>query len=262
LITDEEVAVMYARANPVPSLDLLDPFDPVDIDHLIAESERSSNNMSEIRTIEPKLEPARSRPVAGVAAVVALVVAGIVVVIALANRQPEVVDTTPQGIAEAFMAALNDHDADALVSLLADDVVIEFGPDTVEGYRPQIEQWQALGWTWEDVACAEAPPTDTQPPVVRCAYAFSNDLTRAVGVGPYGNNAYRLTIDAGKIQEVNGAETDDPFQAEALGVFFDWVAENHPEDAETMHFNYTDEDNLAKWKQYLPEFVADMEASG
>ena len=57
---EDQVAVLFARANPVPSLDLLDPIDPVDIDALRDESERSSA-MSEVKTIEPRREDSNRR---------------------------------------------------------------------------------------------------------------------------------------------------------------------------------------------------------
>ena len=51
---DDQIAALLAGANPVPSLGLLDPIPPVDIDAL-TQSERSSV-MTEIKTIEPEKE--------------------------------------------------------------------------------------------------------------------------------------------------------------------------------------------------------------
>jgi len=58
VITDDQVAAMFAKANPVPSLDLLDPVEPLDPGHLEDRSERS-RDMTDIETIQPKKEERR-----------------------------------------------------------------------------------------------------------------------------------------------------------------------------------------------------------
>ena len=99
---EDQVAVLFARANPVPSLDLLDPIDPVDIGALRDKSERSSA-MSEVKTIEPEREGSDRRRFAP-----GLALAGVMVVVAafaLANRSPAPV-AGPVGIAEAYIVAI------------------------------------------------------------------------------------------------------------------------------------------------------------
>jgi len=65
MTVEDQVAVMFARANPAPTFDLLDPIEEKDIDRLSSESERSSL-MMEIDTSKPETDaqPGR-RPVFG-----------------------------------------------------------------------------------------------------------------------------------------------------------------------------------------------------
>ena len=92
---EDQVAVLFARANPVPSLDLLDPIDPVDIDALRDESERSSA-MSEVKTIEPKREDSNRRRFAPGLALAGVIVVVAVAAFALANRNPTPVPARPR----------------------------------------------------------------------------------------------------------------------------------------------------------------------
>jgi hypothetical protein len=96
---------------------------------------------------------------------------------------------------------------------------------------------------------------------VLCSYSFSNDLTRALGTGPYEGNSWNLLIEDGQITATTNDEPDQLHMQEAIGPFLNWVTENHPE-AGDMYWHYLDEDNLAKWEQYLPEFLASLEEGG
>ena len=73
---EDQVAALFANANPVPSLDLLDPVEALDMEHLAYLSERSSV-MTDVETEEMKPEgPGRRARIAfGVAMAVIAVVA-------------------------------------------------------------------------------------------------------------------------------------------------------------------------------------------
>jgi hypothetical protein len=188
-----------------------------------------------------------------VVGILLLVTIGIVVI--LVNNEPDVPET-PVEMAEAFMAAMNEHDADAVISLLADRATVnERSLDALVG---EIEQEAVLGWTYDVERCVQSEST------VRCDYTFSNDLTRALGTGPYAGSVYRFTVADGQISTATNIEFDGPFQDETLAVFLTWMEENHPE-VGSIYYQYdTDNgpENLALWEQYLPEFVAAVEASG
>jgi hypothetical protein len=57
IVTNEErIAALFAEANPVRSLDMLDPLEPLDIDPLESRSERSSV-MTDVKTDRSKVQP-------------------------------------------------------------------------------------------------------------------------------------------------------------------------------------------------------------
>ena len=204
--------------------------------------------------------PVRQRPAFVPAILTAAIAIGLIVAVFVREPALEVADT-PVGIAEQFMAALNEHDADTIAVLMAEDGV--FG-DSEKEDRSEIRQEEVLGWTYDVESCVdENPGSGLVPARVRCFYVFSNEITRATGTGPYGDNNYEFEIANGRITRADiGHMQGDRFEDEALVVFWEWMAENHPGEFENMYYPYTDEENLAKWEQYLPEFVAAMEASG
>jgi len=215
----------------------------------------------------PAPAPQPRRSPAFVPAILTAVIA-IGVIVALVARQPasEVADT-PVQIAEAFMAALNSHDPDAVRSLLTDDdamvteavEVEEVGPISIE---QQLEQEEVLGWTYHVEECWERTVlVDGGGTSVGCAYACSNDITVALGTGPYRVSRYDFVIADGKIELARNEEYDSEFHDEAISAFGEWVLANHPGEGD-FFYEYLDEENLAKVARYVPEFVAAMEQAG
>ena len=205
--------------------------------------------MSEILTIEPN-QP-KQRPIFGLVAAVTIVVASVVVIIAVANRNADVAPN-PVGIAEGYMAAMNAHDSETVMSLLAEDAAFHDSVPRLEHYPSEIEQEAVLGWTYHVDACVQETPSK-----VRCSYAFSNDITRALGTGPYSGSFYIFQIEDGEVTSVNNFEESGGFN-EDIGVFVEWMLVNHPE-VEGMYYQYQGDDNLNRWKQFLPDFIASLE---
>lgn len=214
------------------------------------------------KAFRPTPTSPQQRSAAFVPAILSAVIA-IGVIVALVARQPASLAETPVQIAEAFMTALNDHDADAVLSLFGEHYV--FGEGSTEALlRGEIEQESVLGWTYHLEGCVDVGAVGDNARV-SCDYAFSNDITRATGTGPYGGSTYVFSIDRdGEIRLADNTEADQQFHGEALQQFFDWLLEEHP-DAGDMYYQYDGRngpENLAKWEQYLPEFVAAMEEAG
>jgi hypothetical protein len=259
---EDQIAAMFARANPVPSLDLLDPIDTMDIDHLTSHSERSSV-MSEIHTIEPELDqPPARRPVGALVAAGVMVVAAAVVIVALANREPEVA-ATPVEIAESFLEARNAHNAEAMSELLADDAVFVPGEELLmnEDNLPAAAEFEEItGWTHEVQSCVEDFPSR-----VRCNYAMENDLGRALGRVPIVGTFVIFEVEEGRIVTVQNSGDSD-YIGGTMVAFGEWVEENHPEVAAVMlpddMAQILEPEALALWKQYIPEFVASVTESG
>jgi hypothetical protein len=203
--------------------------------------------------------PARSgqrRSPALVPAILTAVI-GIGVIVALVARGPAPNVATPVEIADRFMAALNEHDVDAAFALIGEGAVLDGDPE--EQMRGQIRMEELQGWTYQVEPCVEAPTTSTRSQV-DCSYSHTSDLTRALGTGPYDGNVYRFVIVDGEIMSTNNHEPSTLFE-ETYVPFFRWVVENRPE-AGDMYWHYNDEENLAKWEQYLPEWLASLEEAG
>ena len=174
---EDQVAVLFARANPVPSLDLLDPIDPVDIGALRDESERSSA-MSEVKTIEPKREDSNRRRFAPGLALAGVMVVVAIAAFALANRNPTPV-ASPAETATSFLNARNSHDAETMTALLADDVVWVPGGELLMDATniPAAVEFERITGADYEFTCANDGPSQ-----VRCPYTLESDLSRALGI--------------------------------------------------------------------------------
>jgi hypothetical protein len=218
---------------------------------------------------EKAFRPTRSTKTRSPAFVPAILTAVIAVgvIVALVARQPASVADTPIEVAEAFMAALNEHDAAAVKALLANEDAVTGegvdGEEVVVTIEQQLEQEEILGWTYHVEECVESSIlAEEGRSSVACTYAFSNDITIASGIAPYGGSRYDLVIADGLIHAAVNNENDGGFHSEALTLFFDWMQQNHPGEVDDMYYEYVDEENLGKWERFVPEFVAAMEEAG
>jgi hypothetical protein len=255
---EDQVAAIFARANPVPSLAQFDPIELVDIGRLTDQSERSSE-MSELQAIEPELDrQPKQRHIIGLVAAGVIVVATAVAVIVFANRGQEVA-ASPVEIAESFLEARNAHDAEAMSALLADDAVFVPGEELVmnEGNLPEAAEFERItGWSHGVQSCVEDPPSR-----VRCSYTLENDLGRAIGLQPSEHNFVVFDIEEGKIATVQNSG-DSSYIGSGMSAFGNWLEENHPEELGTMtstefEGNKFSPEFFAIWERRVPEFVAE-----
>jgi hypothetical protein len=218
----------------------------------------------EKEAFRPAPAPRQRRNPAFVPAIVTAVIA-IGVIVAVVVRQPALVADTPVEIAEQFMAALNDHDAAAVRSLLADeDAMIAEAAPGVPGIEieQQIEQEEVLGWTYDVETCVDRTlEGESTQSVVTCTYSITDDITRAIGNEPYEGSRYEFVVVDGKIVSAENTEEDEQYHDESFRVFGGWLDANHP-NPNGIAYEYFDEENLAKLEQYVPEFLAAMEETG
>ena len=252
---DDQVAVLFARENPVPSLDLFDPIEPMDIDAL-TRSERSSE-MTDVETIHPTKENRQRWP--RVALGLAMAVIAVVALGFLFNRQSAV--ASPEAVAMAYLEAMNDQDLAAVEELVARDA------NVFDGLSELPARWdyeRATGWVFPPIGCDEQS-TSSRGTLLACRYSNDGSWMRALGLQPEVARDFLLIRD-GQVHSVAEDENNElPNVGEAFAVFRDWVLENHNEDEATMYGPsgplYTSE-AIALWEQYTDEFVAEMEASG
>jgi hypothetical protein len=249
---EDQVAALFAKANPVPSLDLLDPVELVDIAGLVEQTKRS-RVMVEVETFESAKE--RQGPKAGWVIGIAATVAAVMVAGSLLNREPSPA-ASPGDVATAFIAAASAQDREAAAELLA--------PEAFLGWV-DMEAWEhdrAIGLSF-DVQDCEVMGTVGGSTPVDCTTLVETDLTRALGLEP-ATGSYRVVVDeSGQIvlAELNMIglgglpEAEDEFRT--------WVEANHPDDIEVMYdpdgSNHFSLESVALWDQYVDEYLASLE---
>jgi hypothetical protein len=265
------VASLFAKANPVPSLALLDPIGSMDLEHLEDRTGRSSG-MTELKTIEEqKAGPRRPRWL--VPALVALLVLVIAIPVYLSRQAPVADERTPaEGIAIAYVEALDANDVDTLR-----EVVAPTATDVDRNDQSGILAWQdAVGIVITRLGCTEVEQYGTDGAVVHCPWVYDSKWHRALGLEPTSMLQVFLIRD-GQIQQLS--ETNS--RAGDLNLiwvsFRSWVEESHAEDVTTMYttgdedfedtetrhaigigndYN-TSPESIALWEQYTDEFVAE-----
>ena len=236
MTNEAQVAALFAKANPVPSLALLDPLEPVETDSLTSRSERS-RQMTEVKTMDSGEDVRRrsNRPGVVVAAVAAVVVAiGIGVLVASPGPQ---IPATPVDHAAVFWVAMANGDRDTALAQLAPGASAEgantFGrAHTLEG---QFDWYEAVGFRWAFDQCIETAESE-----IECTVSGRNDWSDALGLEPI-TGTFVMEIGPSGITEV--IDKDESFTSQwlplAFDVFADWVETNHPADAAVM---WTDDD--------------------
>ena len=92
MTNEDQIAALFADANPVPSLDVFDPVEPLDMDRLEKRSERS-RGMTDTKTDKAKVQgPDRWRRLAPI---LIIPVIAVIAVAILVNRNSEVASTDP-----------------------------------------------------------------------------------------------------------------------------------------------------------------------
>lgn len=251
---EDQIVALFARANPVPSLDLLDPVEPLDMENLASLSERSSV-MTDIETIQPKKEERRTRPRL-VPALVIVAIALVAIPIVL-NRQIFVGEPeTPVKLAVAWMDALNTHDGNAAAALMAPDGLYDGEePSMIPGW---FDYDRAIGSVYSFEECVETSsgPDGT---VVECPILQEDDRTRALLLEP-SPGRYEFLVEEGQIRSADSYLDNGGDYARAWQAFDVWLRENQNLDLTTMYIMAgvpeRSPEALVLWEQYVDEFVA------
>ena len=166
-------------------------------------------------------------------------------------------------VAEAFLDAYSDGDADRALTYLTEDSTGGGYTNTLwaspETFRLDVAMAKAQHIEEMFTGCAEQGDSAAGT-TVRCTFdmhAYSSD---DVGRGPYGDNYWDLVVRNGKITSAlatwayitNGVSTEmwQPFQA--------WVASTHPEDVQVMYSvtGQITEEAIRLWDERLTEWAA------
>jgi hypothetical protein len=182
-----------------------------------------------------------------------------VVALVLLLDEPDGV-AAPVSVANAFMEARDNLDAEATIALFAPEVPISDGfIEDLSEYPIYFDWLRTSNWRWTVGECAESSAGDGGT-LVRCDYRSENDWTRAMSQAPVSGFIEILVTDGqitGLVHTGEIAQFDDVWDAVT-----DWIADNHPDTLEQsltldLRRPILDANSLALWNQYTDEFVAE-----
>lgn len=267
MITEDEATRLLKQADPARADDSA-PFG--DAAGYLAALRTRSTTVTLIDTDPtPTRRPSRWPMIAAAAAVVAIVVVGLVVatrdddpneqIPAATTVAPDSV-TAAEEVARRFLDAYVAYDANRAMTYLTDDAIAE-AFESPETMRLELNLYEAQPYTVTILDCEQHDETAAGI-IVRCPYEFHFIRSDEIGVGPFGDNYWDLTVRDGKIVM---AVDNLPFMTNGMNTeiwtpFANWVSAEYPEDAAVM---FTDglssavysEESAQLWAQRAQDFV-------
>ena len=254
-MTLDQIDLMVRQANPVPDLTVLEPAD-ASVPALDQQRRTEMQTHNRVEVDHEQEKPRRSFLV-GIAAVVVVVV-GVLVWVRPIDAP---VAAAPVEVATAFVEAYESFDIDRAFSYLAADPV---GLGTLAEERLHARFAEAIGTKNIPTGPCEEVSTSPDGTLVRCPFEYHMLRSDEIGRGPYGPNAYDVTVLDGKIVtfEQTGSSLTDGFSPQMWMPFADWIAIAHPDDVAIMYedasqtgWNITEE-SIPLWEQRSIEYVA------
>jgi hypothetical protein len=162
-------------------------------------------------------------------------------------------------VAMEFLQAFAAFDAEAAGAYLATGASTEHVINqAVADYRQAIALFQAWGYEQELSPCRQLGATATELHV-RCPFTYHLLGSRELGLGPFDQNYFTVTVDAsGMITEVNSSWRDADFGREVADPFATWVETTHPDALQLMAVDGSPAlttESLALWEQLRREYV-------
>jgi hypothetical protein len=269
--TEEQVVALFAAANPVPRLDLLDPVETLDLRHFEVTRTRSANMQTRDR-IEMDQEPGPPRRglLIGVAAA-ALVLIGALVILLNQGEAPVADDTpvvttapeslstpAPVDVASRFLGALAATDMELAAGYVAP------GKDLpILNVDEASAQWDlATGFQILPGSCEEQNTTSAGTNVL-CPFDYNGLRSNEIGKGPYGGSFFNITVKDGLVVAARESFEfeNNGFSAEMWEPFAAWVASAYPDDvarmwedsSQSQQLQTSESDRL--WEQHTKEYV-------
>jgi hypothetical protein len=165
-------------------------------------------------------------------------------------------------VAREFLAAYGSFDADKAITYLTDDAItLRWG--TPEQLRLDVAHYRAQGYQETVNECEQVGNSESGVSLV-CAFDMHGIRSDEIGLGPYTDNHWNLTVRNGKIDSANQrmAYLSNGFSKQMWEPFAAWVRVEHPGDIAAM---YTDEsqemqrvteDSNRLWELRTAEYVA------
>ena len=168
-----------------------------------------------------------------------------------------------------FLDAYGAFDADQAIAYLTDDAIAEISgwavANTREELRLELALLEAQGYAQIVTGC-EPQGNSSSGTEVRCAYDFHGIRSHEIGLGPYSDNYWDLTVRDGEIVSVANtiAFMTNGFSQQMWEPFAQWVAMKYPDDVLRMYDNggQTDfrltEESVQLWEQRSRKYVDEV----
>ena len=179
------------------------------------------------------------------------------------------IGTSPWQLLESSSPRSAGIDADAAISYLTSDATVQgdliayAGSTDAENLRLTLAHYRAAHYKQTVTDCVHEG-TSAAGVSVSCAFDLRAIRSDEIGLGPYTDNYWRLTVREGKIVSVQQtiALHTTRFAHEVWAPFATWVYINHPDDLLTMFIDsemmtqrFTEDSNRL-WEQRSAEYVA------
>jgi hypothetical protein len=179
-------------------------------------------------------------------------------------------DASAEDVAMGFVDAYGAFDADRAMTYLTDEAIAEMsgsaaGANTREELRLELALLEAQGYA-QTISGCEHQADSTSGAEVRCAYDFHVIRSDEIGLGPYSDNYWDLTVRDGKV--VSAANTvafmTNGFSDQLWEPFAQWVATNYPDDVLRMYDNggqtnaRLTEESIQLWEQRSREYAQEV----
>jgi hypothetical protein len=179
-----------------------------------------------------------------------------------APQSPTVYPADPQAeeVATGFVAAFGAFDGDAAVGYLADDADLSTtDARTPAGLPRLLALLQAMGYEQIPASCQD-DGSSAGGTLVHCPFEFHAIRSHEIGLGPYDNSWFDLTVQGGEITDASWSWGIEEFSGQMWEPFRDWVRATYPEDFNVMYvddggnFRLSDE-SIALWDLRTREYV-------
>jgi hypothetical protein len=266
---EDQASGLFAKANPVPSLDLLDPIEPVDIDSLRARAEWSGDTtkLKTARTTDSRPAWGRLAPAMAMIAILVVAIPVLINVTPLAGNP-----TSAEQVANAFMDELNEYNGLAIRGMYAlEDQELMWNPDL---WPAVTDLNRALGFEYTNVHCEELAPISyagRKATRVECSWSLEQDLTKVLGLAAT-DGTYSVYVDDEEIVRAVETWPASSSMDESFDEFRSWLQQNHPDAYRTMYSDLVDAretpyandyaaigpESLELWDRYVDEFVPEV----
>jgi hypothetical protein len=171
-------------------------------------------------------------------------------------------------VARGFLDAYGSFDADRALTYLTDDYLISDdiagqGLNTPKQFRLGVAYARAIGYKQTIYDCEQQSNSDDEV-ILRCAFDMHALRSDEIGLGPYTDNHWDLTIRDGKIDSVDSVwgYMSNGFSEQMWEPFAYWLSVEHPGDVEAMYTDVSQimeevtQDSIRLWEQRTAEYIA------